>query len=443
MGDRTAENYVIIPDARDANVLLKFSSGGWTLPTVSVPKHERFWRETAAINAQLESTLLLDATVLRCAAVYRRRDSDARVAVFVVEPHQLNWARPSGTDWFGPDELAGLELAEKEHREILTQYFAKPEGVAAHPWMSRGWMGSTLSWLETEFQRLGLRCVATPDQRLADAFECRIDLHTDRGPFELRAFPAALRHRVALMQQLHRSFARLVPRVLAADAKRGLVFHEPTGVHAAAAEGGDRSAIALRELARVQLGFRDRVEALVAAGVPDLRTAELAGRIDAHFKQLAALTGDDDEVEATALRRLARRVKRFEKACFDLAALGIADSLHHSALSASVRAVEGGGIQIVDWPAQVAHPFLSVAALLRDRAPGEAEREEWIESYLSVFRPAHPEVDLRAAVDLAIALLPIVESFDALARHDMAYGAWERAAELERLVECVRELTAD
>ena len=111
--------------------------------------------------------------------------------------------------------------------------------------------------------------------------------------------------------------------------------------------------------AELQRGEIAYTEAHLAAGVPNMRMAALAGRYEDLVQHELPLEGN----ELAGLRAFA---PRFAGLCDELAAQGIPEVVQHDDLHAANVYTEGETIRVLDWgDASIAHPFFSLVVTFR------------------------------------------------------------------------------
>jgi hypothetical protein len=162
----------------------------------------------------------------------------------------------------------------------------------------------------------------------------------------------------------------------------------------------------LRAYAAFQLALVDRVDDLLALGVPDLRPAALPGVLDRLLDEpmIGAALGD----ELAALRRLR---PAFAGWCDEVAGSGVPASLDHSDLHDANVLPRNGSFAFYDWgDAAVAHPFTSLLVASRVAALrfGADADLGWLrDAYLEPWRRYGGAARLRPAVALAARVGPV------------------------------------
>jgi hypothetical protein len=168
----------------------------------------------------------------------------------------------------------------------------------------------------------------------------------------------------------------------------------------------------LRQYAALQRALTDRVDDLLALGVPDLRAA----RLPALFAELLAdevvreQVGVPDGLSEPEYAALCAVGPRLADWCAELAASPIAPTLDHSDLhEGQVFAADDGRYVFFDWgDASIGHPFSSLLVALRVAAHrfglAETELTRLRDAYLEPWTAEQSAAQLRHTVDLAVRL---------------------------------------
>ena len=118
-GVRTRKGYLILPDARDAKVLLRIHGTGWRLPEIVLDSAQPWGRATQAINQQVREALGLECTVLRCIESCEPFALTDRLEAFVIEGQQYTPERYAGfaREWkaMGAQVIGGCCGTGPEH----------------------------------------------------------------------------------------------------------------------------------------------------------------------------------------------------------------------------------------------------------------------------------------------------------------------------------------
>ena len=131
---------------------------------------------------------------------------------------------------------------------------------------------------------------------------------------------------------------------------------------------------ALPRYAELQRGEAAHAHEHLAAGVPDLRPAQLPAR----YQDLVGRDLPLDNGEIQALRDFA---PRFAQLCAELDASGVPASVQHDDLHAGNLYVKGNRQRVLDWgDASIAHPFMSLVVTFRflEETNGLATSDPWV-----------------------------------------------------------------
>jgi len=213
-----------------------------------------------------------------------------------------------------------------------------------------------------------------------------------------------------LTELLHRAHPALVPDVIAIHATEPWMLIADGGRPADAVYPGASILDAWREIlpryAELERAMAPHAAAALSLGTPDHRADALgAGLVRAIADEPALSRDREDRITPDERRALERVVTRVERACHDLASLGLADTVQHNDLHQANLLVRDGRAVIFDWgDACVSHPFLSLAVTLRFAAaratvaPDGPEIAVLVDAYLEPWPGGAAE--LRAAAAL-------------------------------------------
>jgi len=201
---------------------------------------------------------------------------------------------------------------------------------------------------------------------------------TDEGNLFFKASAPGFDHEAAVVTTLAPVAPDLLPSVVAADVDRGWLLLRDAGARLREhPETAGWDAI-LSQYAELQRSAAGRVDALLAAGVPDVRLAFLPG--------LYADLGGRDE---TLVREL----------CDELATLGIPETIQHDDLHDGQVFVRDGSARILDWgDACVSHPFMTFA--VTSQFVDERTTDVYLDAWTSVARHELLRTALPAAIRL-------------------------------------------
>ena len=433
------KGYLILPDARDAKVLLRIHGTGWRLPEIALASTRPWGRETQQINQQVREALGLECTVLRCIESCEPFALTDRLEAFVIEGQQLNWARPSGTDWFGPDEIGELRFTDERHGEVVRRYFSEPRAEATPAWARHGWLGTAQSWLESELERLGLGLSGRLEQVCWSSIACVLRIPIEGRRLYLRACMDPIGHEPELTAALSRDFPRLLPRVLASDAKRRFLLTEDAG--APAQLDADRAEWLLRALAELQVHCTERPERLLELGCPDWRPEQLRSSVEGALGELRAQLELSSSMPRRVLVRLTQRARTLVCALDELAVSEVPCSLDHPDFSSAGCVARGSDARMLGWNGALTHPFLSPTTLIEEFTAPEV-RERLLGAYLEAWSGFAPRERLRALYASAREVEPAYRALQRRERLCRATSSAERALERAQLEAQIRRLTA-
>ncbi|MGV9764568.1 phosphotransferase family protein [Micromonospora tulbaghiae] len=292
--------------------------------------------------------------------------------------------------------------------------------LAPHPlrqqWAEAGGPARSVAWATGELSRLGRRVTAVAQQRTWNLSAIwRLD--TDQGPMWLKQLPPFAHHEPTVLTfpdeqgvgagvDLPGDPNSLVngPVVLASDGEGRMLLADVPGKDRYGAGEGERGAIAAGHHA-VQLRACGVVGELVAAGVPDLRGAGLAGwireRLAGHDVSAAAdlLYGLDVSAAAGQLDGLDHRLRQ-------VVDCGLSDTLVHGDLHPGNVRGDGGRRTVIDWADSfVGHPAFDILRLTEDVDADAAAR--LIDAWARRWRTDVPGSDPHRAVDLLRPVAPL------------------------------------
>ncbi len=288
-----------------------------------------------------------------------------------------------------------------------------PPDQRAAPWQDPGWLPEMASWVDARLVAAGIRRRSELARVWLRPRAALLTVETDRGRMWAKAVPPVFAHEIALTELLADIDPGIVPPVVAADRALGRIITE----HVAGpilSELGDATVwtATLSRLAEIQRVLASEPAELIAAGIVAAPLADLA-------ENLPDLLGDDElllvdrpdgltRVEATALRR---RIPDLVRACHELDASGIPDSLDHGDLAADEVILGAMGPVFLDWSdGSVTHPFLSAASLLSGGGVTSAGANELAAAYLGPWLSAGSDLTAKAGRDalaLARTVLPL------------------------------------
>jgi hypothetical protein len=273
-------------------------------------------------------------------------------------------------------------------------------------WTQPWWRADAEHWVRERIADLGLS-IAAIEQPHVRPWGTVFRVETDADVVWFKASIAPVAYEVPLLEQLGARRADAVPPLLAGDAGRGWMLLGDAGSRLADLHP-DGPPIELWEhflpgYAELQLDTAPAADALIAAGVPDRRSAEL---VDGFLRVL-----EDDRLVRPRTEPLAEaelaRLRALAPALLDaidaVAALGLPDTVHHDDLHAWNVCVDGGRYRFIDWgDASIAQPLLSLYVPLIRVPEGTAERAR--DAYLEPWTTLAPRAALVSACKPALVL---------------------------------------
>ncbi len=335
------------------------------LPPFGVP--EPWWQEAGSIVAAVRQRHGLEVAVLRLLDADRPAPPGGHVRYLaqVVDAPAV------------PLEPVAVDLAPHPLRQ---------------PWAEAGGPADSVAWATGELRRLGRRVTAVAQQRTWNLSAIwRLD--TDQGPAWLKQLPPFARHEPTVLAFPGGTNSLLDgPVVLAADEEGRMLLADVPGEDRYGAGEGERAAVAAEHHA-VQLRACGVVGELVAAGVPDLRGARLAGWIRER------LAGHDVSAAAGLLDGLDHRLRQ-------VGDCGLPDTLVHGDLHPGNVRGDDGRRTVIDWADSFAgHPAFDILRLTEDVDADAAAR--LIDAWARRWRADVPGSDPHRAVDLLRPVAPL------------------------------------
>jgi hypothetical protein len=261
-------------------------------------------------------------------------------------------------------------------------------------WREPDFLKRACAWIDERVERTGE--VEQPHVR---AWATVLRVPTADGDVWFKANDASLRHEVAVVERISARRPDVVPPLLGSDAGNGWLLMADAGETLRAVTARERSLDrwldVLPRYASVQCDLAGDVEALLAAGVPDMRLATLP----AAYLELV------DEVGAEP--RFRDAVPVVEALCAELDGYGIPELLQHDDLHDGQVFVKDGRHLILDWgDACVSHPFFTMSVTVQgglswglDDVADSVDPTPFVEAYLDGFG-----TDLAEAAEIATRL---------------------------------------
>lgn len=272
-------------------------------------------------------------------------------------------------------------------------------------WTSGRWRDEAVAWLDAQLVATGLGRTGEVSQPRVRLWGTVLTAVTTGGRVWFKATGPETFYEVPLHACLAAAEPGHVPVVLAQNPARGWLLlrdHAPD-----LGEPGDRlPAAVLVRYARLQRAVTPKAEALLVAGVPDMRPAVMPTRFDEAVEAVAVFAARHgsaaDRAAVEEVRELRSDVVGWAE---QLAASAVPASVDHGDLHARNVLVGGGAVRFLDWgDAAIAHPFASLL-VPNQAARGQAPR--LLRSYLAEFTDLAPLERLVADADLACRLAQI------------------------------------
>ena len=275
-------------------------------------------------------------------------------------------------------------------RGLIWQPWTMTPPAAERPaWHRPGWVQAAVTAADAVLAARGLTRTGPPVQARHTSVTGMLRLETDRYPVWLKEVLPIFRHEGAVAGWVAGIAPGHAPDVVATRSSWWLAkeFPEPAP---------DPAGDFLDVLAEVQIASISRLPELRALGCPDRSAHLLPDAVESITRTTAGLRRE----LASALRSVLPELAR---ACKEVAALGIPDTLVHGDLTVRNVHWTGDGWFLFDWTdACVAFPFADLAVALDER-PG-AERARRARAYGRRWREALPESAVERGLELAPAL---------------------------------------
>jgi hypothetical protein len=237
--------------------------------------------------------------------------------------------------------------------------------------IARDFIARVHAWARETVGSRGLHVTAPIEQFHVRPWSTVFRVATDAGTLYLKCCGPTQRHEPRLTALLHLAHPGLVPNVLAVHPNEPWMLVADGGRRVDEVYEGDALLDAWRAVlphyGELQRALTARASAAIAVGTPDHGAKALVeGLVSAIEAEPALDAGRDDRLTADERGALELALPRVQRACDDLAALGIADTVQHDDLHQGNLLVRDGRAVVFDWgDACVSHPFLTLAVTLR------------------------------------------------------------------------------
>jgi hypothetical protein len=315
-------------------------------------------------------------------------------------------------------------------------------------WTDASWLAGFEAWIDRALAAAGERRRAHFEQIHVRPWSTVLRVETDGGTRFAKAGAATQRQEPAVLRILAELDASLVPVLLAADEVRGWSISADAGLQARQLPdpGAVLNAFAavLPRYADLQIAATRHLDALLDAGVPDARSANLVASLARALEHGEWFDGAfEDALTPREVDELTDRLPLLARLTAELEAGPITPSIQHDDLH-DANLFLGDGGRILDWgDAVIGHPFSSLRVLgiaLENRFELDAASPEvqrlWV-AYLEPWETLAPRGQLlelaRRAVELdaasrALTWTRVIEMLpgEAVAEWRHAPAAWMR-----------------
>jgi hypothetical protein len=270
-------------------------------------------------------------------------------------------------------------------------------------WTDPTWLAAAHAWIEEHATLTG-----ATEQVHVERWSTVLRVPTADGDLYFKANEPAQRYEAALVQLLASRRPDCIPTLVAADLERGWMLMEDAGTRLRDVIDQERDLSRWLDVlplyAQLQIDAAPDTEAFIAAGVPDMRLAVLAGKYEDLLEAMPALA-----VEEPCLRDAVPRVRAW---CDELVAFGLPETIQHDDLHDAQVYVRDGRYLVVDWgDACVSHPFFTLSVTLDGNVSwgledvrGSVDIAPFRDAYLAPFEALARVENLQAAAAIALRL---------------------------------------
>jgi hypothetical protein len=317
---------------------------------------------------------------------------------FAVEVVVLRLLDVVSDTYNGGDVTYVAELVERPPRDLpLTP--APADVDEEHPlragWARPGGVAATIAWADDALAAIGRPRTGPAAQVKTWNLSSILRLPTAAGDVWCKSVPPFLAHEGTIMALVGADEPALVPTLLASDRATGTVL-------LADAPGDDdweapeaRLLTMVRTLVQLQARWVDRIDELLAAGLPDWRAHPLTRLVDALLSRpdVRAQLADDE------LRALDALTASLPDRLAAIAACGVPETLVHGDFHQGNWRFDGRSLVLLDWgDSGVGHPMLDLSAF-EERVSDDARprvRAAWVDAW----RAERPGSDPSRAAEL-------------------------------------------
>ena len=226
-------------------------------------------------------------------------------------------------------------------------------------------------WADETASSLGVRAERPLEQFHVRPWSTVFRIATTRGTLFLKCCGPTQAFEPRLTELLQNTKSGVVPNVLAVHPQEPWMLIADGGQRIDKAYPGaeilDAWRAVLPRYAELQRAATPHAAEALAVGTPDFRASVLITGLATSIAEEPSLDrARDDRLTADERSALERAIPRVERACAELASLGIADTVQHNDLHQGNVLIRDGHAVVFDWgDACVSHPFLSLAVTMR------------------------------------------------------------------------------
>jgi len=280
-------------------------------------------------------------------------------------------------------------------------------------WQDAAWLGEVRAWLDGRLGDLGVERTGPVEQPHVPWWSTVIRVPTSAGTLWFKAArDGGVEARLTAL--LHELEPECTVDLLAAEPNRGWMLTRDAGTrlreHATSTDQLRDWEELLPRYAALQVRLVDRVDEVLALGVPDLRPAVLSreARVLAEDDRMLRTAPEDALTEAELSELREQGLPGLDRLCAELTARGIPDSLQHDDLHDGNTFVRDRAYVFFDWgDACVSHPFHTLVVTLRALAyrlglePGAPQLLRLRDAYLEPWERFGTRAELVETAELA------------------------------------------
>ncbi len=302
------------------------------------------------------------------------------------------------------------------------------------PWAKPGGPAADVAWAESQLAERGMRRIGPAQQVRTWNLSSLWRLPVEGQTAWLKCVPTFFAHEGRILELLQ---GGPVPTLIAHDAQRLLLAEIPGDDLWDAPTPRLMEMIAL--LVNLQREWLERIDELLALGLPDWRAPTLAPAIERLVERVGPqLTTDDQVTLDTFLNDLADRFAQ-------VAACGLPDTLVHGDFHPGNFRGDDTSLVLLDWgDCGVGHPLLDEPAFL-DRVPTDAvgtARRHWHAAWTSGIHGSDPDRASQLLRPVAAARQALIyqKFLDGIEPSERVYHAADPGNWLRRTAELARSV---